>query len=88
MILVVSLLLAAAAYAQVEIPHHTAGAGKVLLTRALLIAVGLAFGVVSAAAYSTDPLLATLVFLMAFGTVHIPAAIILLIKHLKGAGKS
>jgi hypothetical protein len=88
MILVASLLLTAAGYAQVEIPHHTAGSRKVLLTRVLLIAVGVAFGYISAAAYSSDPLVAVLVFLIAFGMVHAPAALILLFKHWQGAGRS
>jgi hypothetical protein len=47
-----------------------------------------AFGYVSAAAYSSDPLVAVLVFLIAFGMVHAPAALILLFKHWQGAGRS
>jgi hypothetical protein len=88
MILMASLLVATAGYAQLEIPHHTAGNRKILLTRSLLIVTGIAFGYVSAATYAGDPLLALLVFLIAFGVAHTPAALILLIKHQRGAGKS
>lgn len=88
MILMAALLLTATAYAQLEIRRYTAGGGRVLLTRSLLILVGAAFGYVSAAGFAGDPMVAVLVFLIGFGTVHTPAALILLLKQQSGAGKS
>jgi hypothetical protein len=82
------LMLAAAGYAQANIPRYTAGKGKVLLTRAVLIVVGIVFGLVSVATYPGGDALAVLVFLIAFGTVHAPAALILLLKGQGGARKS
>lgn len=80
--------LAAAGYAQLAIPRFTAGPAKATLTRAILIVVGLASGYVGAASYGTDLLLAVLAFLIGFGTVHVPAALILLIKREGRTGKS
>ncbi|MGZ9080234.1 MAG: hypothetical protein ACXW2A_18085, partial [Burkholderiales bacterium] len=77
----------AAAYAQVRIPRYTAGSGRVALARGVLIAVGLASGVVAAAVYAEPPL-TVLAFVIGFGIVHLPAAFILLIKHARGAGPS
>ena len=82
------LMLAAAGYTQVNIPRYTAGSSKVLLTRVVLIVVGIAFGLVTASIYPGSDALALLAFLIAFGTVHAPAAVILLIKGQRGAGKS
>jgi hypothetical protein len=88
LILGATLMLAAAGYAQANLPRYTAGKSKLLLTRAVLIAVGVAFGLVSVASYPGGDALAVLVFLIAFGTVHAPAALILLIKGQRGSGKS
>jgi pilus assembly protein TadC len=90
-LLVAMLLLAAAhvtaaAYAQQRIPRHTA-ADRVLLTRALLLVVGTAVGVL-AASYFSAPLPALLAFLIGFGTVHVPAALILFIKRERGEARS
>ena len=82
------LMLTAAGYAQANLPRYTAGRGKVMLTRVVLIVVGIAFGFVTASAYPGGDTLAPLVFLIAFGTVHAPAAVILLIKRQRGAGRS
>jgi hypothetical protein len=88
LILGAALMLVAAGYTQANLPRYTAGKSKVLLTRAVLIAVGVAFGLVSVASYPGGDALAVLVFLIAFGTVHAPAAVILLLKGQRGAGKS
>ncbi|MGZ8263342.1 MAG: hypothetical protein ACXW2I_04155 [Burkholderiales bacterium] len=87
MIVAAALLVTAAAYAQVRIPRYTAGSGRVALARGVLIAVGLASGVVAAAVYAEPPL-TVLAFVIGFGIVHLPAAFILLIKHARGAGPS
>jgi hypothetical protein len=88
LVLAASLMLLAAGYTQANLPRYTAGRGKVLLTRVVLIVVGIAFGLVTASTYPGGDALALLVFLIAFGTVHAPAAVILLIKGQRGAGKS
>ena len=82
------LLLAAAGYAQYRIPFHTAGAARIALARGVLIAVGIAFGYVGASAAGAQGALALLLFLVGFGLVHAPAAIILYIKRARGTGKS
>lgn len=82
------MLLALAGYAQYRIPEYTAGRGKILLTRASLVGVGVAFGAVSVISASGEDVPGILVFLIGFGLVHTPAAIILFFKREQGAGKS
>ena len=86
MTVLAALLIGAAAYAQARIPRHTAGRRNVLLTRTVLIAVGLVLGYVSARLYGNDGFTALLAFVSGFGAVHVPAAFILLIKWGRGAG--
>jgi hypothetical protein len=81
------VLMALATYAQYAIPAHTL-AGRVALTRALLAAIGAAFGLVMALGYPGEPALALLAFLVGFGMVHFPAALILFFKHFRGEGRS
>jgi hypothetical protein len=85
--LVAAAHLAAAAYAQQRIPRYTAGRWRVMFTRAVLLIVGIGVGCVSAS-YVSDPLVASLAFVIGFGAVHVPAAVILFIKHERGAAKS
>ena len=85
--LMAAVLLALAAYAQYAIPAHTR-AGKVGLTRALLGAIGVGLGFVMALGYPGEPALALLAFLVGFGMVHFPAALILFFKHYRGEGRS
>ena len=83
------LLLALAAYAQFQIPRFTSGSGNTMLARGVLAVTGIGLGFVSAAAvYPADPSRALLTFLIGFGVVHFPAALILFIKHAAHAGKS
>jgi hypothetical protein len=88
MILITALCLGAAVYAQYRIPRHTAGAGRIALARGILLVTGLVLGSVFAASYADDHAGALLAFLVGFGAVHIPAAIILFVKSQGGAGKS
>ena len=83
-----ALLLAAAAYAQLRIPYFTSTRAGVVVTRTVLVAVGLASGYVSARVYPHDGVRAVLAFLIGFGAVHFPAAFILLVKAQRGSGKS
>ena len=88
MVIATGLVLTAAIYAQHEIPRFTARPRAVLLTRAVLIVLGLAFGYVAADNLSTTGNPPLITFLFGFGAVHVPAALILVLKRAAGAGKS
>lgn len=76
-----------ACYAHYEIPSFTSGDAKRRTSHAVLIVVGLAFGAMGA--YTLDlPLPRWLVLALGFGIVHLPAAAILAIKRVRGAGMS
>lgn len=81
------LLLAAAGYAQYRVPFHTITAGRTNLVRAVMALAGLALGYV-ATFYAADTPGAIVAFLTGFGIVHLPAAVILFVKHGRGSGKS
>ena len=83
-----SVLLVVAAYAQLQIPRFTAGRANVTVSRAVLAATGVALGSVSAALVYPDAALALLVFLIGFGVVHFPAAVILFFKGARHSGRS
>ena len=74
-------LLAAAGYAQWRIPRFEATRAGAMLTRGILILIGVAFGFASARFYAGPGYPAPLVFLSGFGLVHVPAAFILLLKR-------
>lgn len=83
-----AVALAAATYAQVRIGHQVEGPGWVAIVRAALALVGAALGAMVATGHTsmTDagvPTM-TLVFLTVFGAVHVPAAVILHLKRLRG----
>jgi hypothetical protein len=82
---VASLAVGAAFYAQLRIPRHTAGRSKVLFLRGLLAAVGVALGVIAAAAMQ-DSGAAVLAFLAGFGIAHVPAAFVLFFKGARHEG--
>ena len=86
--LLAAFLLAAAAYAQVQVSRFTAKRSNVVLTRTVLIAVGIAFGYVASRPYLPDPVRMVLAFLIGFGAVHFPAAFILFVKRERGSGRS
>jgi len=91
MIFLAVVVLAAAIYAQHQIPRHTASRRAALFMRAGLIVLGLVFGYVAADNLSDagiPRLPPLLTFLIGFGAVHVPAALILFFKHAAGAGKS
>jgi hypothetical protein len=88
-VLVATATLLAAGYAHLELPTYAAGRRNVLITRGALIAVGIAFGWVSAATVQGGgPGRMLLAFLTAFGAAHTPAALILFIKRQRREGKS
>jgi hypothetical protein len=83
-------LLAAAVvvcYAHHEIPRFTQGFVKNEIAHVVLVAVGCAFGVVSALMPGL-PMPRWAAFAIGFGAVHVPSAAILLLKWLRGAGQS
>ena len=81
-------LLVAAGYVHFRLPRFTATRSGVMLARGVLVLVGVAFGLVSAAYYASPALPAPLVFLSAFGLAHVPAAFVLLIKRQRGESPS
>jgi hypothetical protein len=87
MVLAALLLITGALYAQGQIPRYTRGSGRIMLTRALLIIVGIAFGWLGTYEVA-GRVPQVLAFLIGFGLVHLPAAVILFIKSRRGAGKS
>jgi hypothetical protein len=84
LVLLTVATLFAAAYAHLRLPFHTDNAQQLWTGRIILLAIGVGFGVVSVEAYA--PLQSTIrfmVFLSAFGLVHVPAAFILFLKRLR-----
>jgi hypothetical protein len=81
------LLMTAALYVQKQVPVFTKGRTKIMVTRTILVLVGTAFGL-TGAGYVYGHLPQLLVFLIGFGMVHMPAAIVLFIKGKRGEGKS
>jgi hypothetical protein len=86
--LLATAVLLATAYAHAQLPYHTAGRRNVFVLRAVLVAAGVALGYTTAAAAAGEPARALLAFVTGFGAVHVPAALILLIKRQRGEGKS
>jgi len=81
-----AVLAPAALYAHYRLAFHIAGTGKIWLVHAVLAIAGAGLGYVTATGYAGAN--ALLAFLAGFGAVHLPAAVILSIKWMRGAGKS
>ena len=79
--------LAAAAYAHIQTPRFVATRAGVAATRGVLLFIGIAFGYVAATTAAT-PDLRWLTFAAGFGAVHVPAALILLIKRARHSPKT
>ncbi len=75
------LTLSAAVYAQYRLPFHSASRPQLWFSRILLLVLGGLFGWVTSQRYPGEGLTNVLVFLSAFGVVHVPAAAILYIKR-------
>ena len=80
-------MVAVAGYVHRQVPRFTRGSARVMAVRALLVAVGSAFGA-TAAFQVKGGWWQTIAFITGFGMVHVPAAVILFIKTRRGAGKS
>ncbi|MFC0399117.1 hypothetical protein [Paraburkholderia rhizosphaerae] len=74
-------------YAHFEIPRFTRGAVKREVAHAVLAVAGIAFGAVCATVPG-EPFARWAAFTLGFGAVHAPAASILFLKWLRGAGQS
>jgi hypothetical protein len=77
------VLCAIAAFAQWRIADFTATRARTWITRAVLLALGVGVGLASMRAMPSDGN-ATAWFLMGLGVVHVPAALVLLLKQLRG----
>ena len=86
-ILAAALMGVVVCYTHHEIPSFTRGTGKRRTAHVVLIVVALAFGAMGAVTLAL-PVPAWLVFVLGFGTVHVPAAAILALKRLRGADVS
>jgi len=75
--------LTAAIYAQYRLPLLTATRNQAWVARAILIMTGVAFGLVAVKQIGSNEssLMLPLIFLAAWGLVHVPAAIILFLKQ-------
>lgn len=85
--LLAALLLTAAFYAHKQLPLFTKSHARVRLARTMLVLVGIGFGW-TLAVWVQGATLQLLTFLIGFGMVHVPAAIILFVKGRRGEGKS
>lgn len=85
--LIATVALLIVAYVHVSLPRFTAAGQKRLVAHATLLAIGIAFGVISAMlAGGIAPLWA--VFVTGVGVVHVPALCVLVLKRLRHSGRS
>lgn len=80
-------MVAMTAYVHKELPAFTQGAAKIITARLVLVLVGIAFGI-TGALYVEGRLPQLASFLIGFGLVHLPAAIVLFVKRKRGEGRS
>lgn len=84
----VVLVLGMAGYAHLRLAVHTATRRQALIARLLLVLVGLGFGWATTLwVPGPAPGPKTLAFFTAFGLVHVPAAVVLHIKRLRGVNR-
>lgn len=79
--------LTSAVYAHLQARRYIATKAGAITTHLILLGLGLVFGYVTADTYPEPPL-RWLAFLVGFGAVHIPPAIVLLIKRARHSPKS
>jgi hypothetical protein len=85
--LAATVALLIVAYVHASIPRFTVAGQKRLIAHAMLLLVGIVFGVISAMlAGGVAPPWA--VFVMGLGVVHVPALCVLVLKRLKRSGRS
>ncbi|WP_233869095.1 hypothetical protein [Paraburkholderia adhaesiva] len=85
--LVATVALLIVAYVHVNIPRFTGRGQKRFIAHAMLLMVGIVFGVLSAmlAGTAAPP---WAVFVTGLGVVHVPALCVLVIKRLRRSGRS
>jgi len=84
MLLFTLFTLICAAYAHYRLPRHSNTAQQVWLSRLALVLIGIGFGWAMLRFYGqTEPYPHSLIFLSAFGLVHLPAAAILFLKGVR-----
>ena len=81
------LLLTAAGYVHHRLPRQIRGRANTLVTRGVLLLVGVGFGTYCTRFALTRPD-AILAFLNGMGLVHLPAAAILFLKRMRGEGRT
>ena len=88
LLLMAAITLAAAVYTQIRLRRLAANRNQAWIARAVLVLVGLGFGwaALIRTGQEVDPATQAIMFLAAFGLVHVPAAIILLLKTWKRSG--
>ena len=82
------LALTIAIYAQAQIPRFTATRAGTIAARAILAVVGAGLGYVTVMLVADEDLGPISAFVIGFGAVHVPAALILLFKRAGDAEKS
>lgn len=88
MLIVLALVgLAAAVYAHLNLAAFIATPSGIMTTRVILLVVGLAFGYAAAISYM-EGVPRWLAFIAGFGVVHIPPAVVLMIKRARHSPKS
>jgi ABC-type xylose transport system permease subunit len=87
LVITAALGLAAAVYAHTQTPRFVSTRAGIAAARGILLVVGVAFGYV-AATTSVAPDLRWLTFAAGFGAVHVPAALILLMKRARHSPKT
>ncbi|MEO8303285.1 MAG: hypothetical protein ABI724_04140 [Betaproteobacteria bacterium] len=73
-------MVSLSAYAQWAIPRHTKGSERIWFARALLVGLGTALGVLAASSFMVQDTSTVALFCIAFGQVHVPAAVVLFLK--------
>lgn len=68
------------AYVQWALPRHTMGSRRIWFARALLVSLGTALGVLTVNSFIVPDTSAVALFCIAFGQVHVPAAVVLFLK--------
>ena len=90
LLVMAAVTLAAAVYAQVRVRGLAASRNQAWVARAVLLLVGIGFGwtAVLKTGQEASAAMQAAIFLTAFGLVHVPAAIILLLKTWERSGSS
>lgn len=82
------VLLVPAAFVQWTIPRFTRATGNAWALRLLLVLLGVAVGVTLVRVNGAGGEAAFAVFLLGFGLVHVPPALVLLLKGWRGESPS